>query len=621
MNSTIDKLANRSFVLLRAEWSVEKSRQLLDCVDSTHVIVRRGVMPSGYFLFQRRELIDLIETPTPSDTLDRALNLEDSRATSLLESCEITKDAPERYVVTEEGNLVGFFDATYRPRIKRGSKRNLKTLASTITASLVAELTERIATGETVSLLVYISPGFTDGALPIPLSEGEEVDVLVQVKRGFVIEEKVEGRLTLRGKQETLPLQFKLKAVTKGKGLIRVFAFHKGQPLGVVSLSPNIMEANAGVSAAPIRNDQPLSLTSVCLPDLSLFIVEETINGVPAISLRLTAADARLGLNLKKYGPVCLRVDPFHYFQEFFKDIENLPLRSSELRSVAAARLAAKGTTLFETLMPETLRAEIWKLRWNIKSVEVQSEEPWVPWEMCKMSGEEDGRVVEGPFFAEAFNITRWLPGVPRKQKLSLQNVAVVVPQDSGLQYAQEERDYVLSLSQTGARVSPIPATFLDVRSALASGDYDGLHFSGHGIFRDADPNRSAMILEKGGDLTPEDLSGVVRNLGRSQPIVFLNACQIGRGGMSLTDIGGWASQFLRADAGAFIGTYWSVYDKPAYNFARAFYDGLLQGRPIGEAAREARSAIKAIGDPTWLAYTVFADPLARLTETTEEHS
>jgi CHAT domain-containing protein len=92
---------------------------------------------------------------------------------------------------------------------------------------------------------------------------------------------------------------------------------------------------------------------------------------------------------------------------------------------------------------------------------------------------------------------------------------------------------------------------------------------------------------------------------------VFLNACQIGRSVMSLTDIGGWASQFVRAGAGAFVGAYWSIYDKPACDFAQAFYGRMLAGMPIGRAAREARAEIKSAGDPTWLAYTVFADPLA----------
>ena len=100
-------------------------------------------------------------------------------------------------------------------------------------------------------------------------------------------------------------------------------------------------------------------------------------------------------------------------------------------------------------------------------------------------------------------------------------------------------------------------------------------------------------------------------NLGRAKPVVFFNACQIGRSALSLTDIGGWARQFLRAGAGAFIGAYWSIYDQPAYDFAQELYSRLLSSVPIGRAVQEARTTIKPAGDPTWLAYTVFADPLA----------
>ena len=82
---------------------------------------------------------------------------------------------------------------------------------------------------------------------------------------------------------------------------------------------------------------------------------------------------------------------------------------------------------------------------------------------------------------------------------------------------------------------------------------------------------------------------------------------------MSLTGIGGWAAKFLRAGAGAFMGAYWSVYDQAAHDFAKAFYGQLLSGKTIGIAVQAARATVKASGDPTWLAYTVFAHPLARV--------
>jgi CHAT domain-containing protein len=119
------------------------------------------------------------------------------------------------------------------------------------------------------------------------------------------------------------------------------------------------------------------------------------------------------------------------------------------------------------------------------------------------------------------------------------------------------------------------------------------------------------MLLEGGDALLPEEISGTVASLGLARPLVFLNACQIGRGAMSLTGAGGFAQRFLEAGAGAFIGTYWSVYDQPAIDFAKAVYNRLLAGTPIARAVKDARNQIQSSGDATWLAYTAFADPLS----------
>ena len=244
----------------------------------------------------------------------------------------------------------------------------------------------------------------------------------------------------------------------------------------------------------------------------------------------------------------------------------------------------------------------------------VQSDEPWIPWELCRLSGEVDGDIVDGAFLCEAFNVTRWQPGIPFKSPLKLTNMALVVPEDSDLALAEAEREAVLALSDGVRNVTRISANFLDLQLALASGEYDGWHFTGHGAHQTPDPNKAELVLESGQAFRPENLAGEIRRLGRARPLVFLNACQTGRGGMSLTGIGGWAREFLSAGAGAFIGTYWSVSDEPAYAFAMALYDHLLRGDPIGKAIRAARMTIKDSSDPTtWLAYTVFADPTAIL--------
>jgi hypothetical protein len=119
--------------------------------------------------------------------------------------------------------------------------------------------------------------------------------------------------------------------------------------------------------------------------------------------------------------------------------------------------------------------------------------------------------------------------------------------------------------------------------------------------------------------------AGAVENALAPAPLIFFNACQSAMGGRTPVGVGGWAHRFIRPNperhgAAAFIGTYWSVYEHSAHAFAKALYTGLDAGMTIGLAAREARRAAMRFdaegvpADPlSWLAYTVYADPLATL--------
>jgi CHAT domain/Ternary complex associated domain 7 len=607
------EVAMDTFVLLQASWRASKARQLIECLEPTHVIVHRMDLDEYYYLYTREEALRYLAGRDDQLSVHDAFDLHEYKATLALDAHAEAGAAQDRTVVIEEGHVVGFFDADIRPSPiqKRGGGRGLEA-SEAVPRSLLADFPEEVPLQQTVSLLVSLSAEPQKGAaLPVALKLGAALDVVVQPMRGFVLEGTGEGSLTVSDEDETLPLQFKVKAIELGPGKLRVLAFQKGEPLGAITLAPTVVAATDSRDRRRSSHEQPMASLSVSQPDLSLLILEHESGGRPAFTLRLSAADSDLGLNLKAFGPVILRMNPLQHFQDFFDDIEDLRLDTPQERTVAEQRLAAKGARLFESLFPPDLQVLLWSLRDRIKTVQVQSEEPWIPWELCKLYGKDNGRVVEGAFMCEAFAVTRWLPGIGRKAKLKLKKIALVVPKDSGLPFAANEGDYVLSLASGDRHVERIPATFVDVRSALAKGEYDGWHFTGHGGFRSPNPNRSAMLLENRDELTPEDLSGVVRNLGLAQPLVFLNACQIGRSALSLTDIGGWAAQFLRAEAGAFIGAYWSIYDRAANDFAQTFYSRLLSGMPIGKATQEARAAIRLSGDPTWLAYTVFADPLA----------
>jgi CHAT domain-containing protein len=130
---------------------------------------------------------------------------------------------------------------------------------------------------------------------------------------------------------------------------------------------------------------------------------------------------------------------------------------------------------------------------------------------------------------------------------------------------------------------------------------------------RATDPDHSTIKLEDA-PFTPDDLGAVMAYVRPNRPFVFLNACELAQGGLSITDIGGWAKKFVEAGASVFIGAYWSVYDEASFDFAKALYSRLLSGQSLGEAARGARLAVRSDSDPiTWLAYTVFGDPFAKV--------
>jgi CHAT domain-containing protein len=191
--------------------------------------------------------------------------------------------------------------------------------------------------------------------------------------------------------------------------------------------------------------------------------------------------------------------------------------------------------------------------------------------------------------------------------------MAVVATPARDLATPLQEQAHLLGRATAERHVTEIAPLYSAVKQALSTGTYDGWHFAGHANTNQfGDANRSQFSLQDG-PLRPQDLSGAVQNLGHSLPFVFLNACRSGQTGFSLAGLGGFAQTFLRAGASGFIGTHWAVQDGLAAEFARTFYDGLLdQHLPLGEAIRRARAHIRRDDDPTWLAYTVYGHPLAQ---------
>jgi hypothetical protein len=611
----VGEALQKTFVLIRSHWSVKKARQFIKGLNPECVILKNAGPEVCYYLYTRDDAENNLKDRPDDSIVQEAFRLNTAETTPAVDAYADYVNAPNRGVVVDDGRLIGYFDkARARSVPSRSNKRDGETVsAEPETRSLLADFPEQVRLGETHLMTVSLSPGEIQGAPQSALTTGSVVDVLIQPRRGFILVGPGKGSLTIPDDRKTPSLEFSLEATDLGPGKVQVFAFHKGQQIGLITLAATVTPATEPTTTARRTLKEPVETLSVIQPDLLLLIMEDTVNGQPAIKFLITAADPAQGLNLMSYGPVILQMDPVQYFQDFFRDIETMPLDTPADRDTAIRHLAAKGSHLFRTVIPNELQERLWSLKDKITYVQVVSQEPWIPWELCRLLRKENGRVVEGRFLCEQFALTRSLMGTPRRLSLTLNKVALVVPKDSGLRAAKAEKKFMRSLAGTGTgrEIEVIPARAVKVTTALATGDYDGWHFTGHGSFQDKDPNQSAILLENGEMLIPEDLSGEAGSLGYlHKPLVFLNACQVGQSGMSLTGIGGWAAQFLSCGAAAFISAYWSVYDKDAQIFAKTFYDQLLSGANIAEAVQKARAKTEY---PTGLAYTVFADPFAKI--------
>lgn len=346
-------------------------------------------------------------------------------------------------------------------------------------------------------------------------------------------------------------------------------------------------------------------MTEPADPDLILGVTQQALDGRRA--LRFFVKTRSPEFYFQVYDSQPFQTDPEEHFSDLFHDVDDT-LRAQQLEW-----LAGRGAQLCEELLPKDVRDALWKFSGKDRTLLILSDEVWIPWELLRLQDPEDP--ASGPFLVEAFNITRWLLGSSFVLDLPLRRIALVTPHDATLPSVPAERERMRSLASPVREVVEVPAQIREVGDALASGQFDGIHFAGHGYNLYGGRRRWSILLEDG-ELDPALLRGRVGRLGHAHPLVFLNACHSGRGTTSLTGMGGMASAFIKVGAGAFIGSHWKLSDTQASAFSEELYRHLLAGMDIGAAVRAARLAIRERfpGGYGWLMYTVFAHPLARCT-------
>jgi CHAT domain-containing protein len=135
------------------------------------------------------------------------------------------------------------------------------------------------------------------------------------------------------------------------------------------------------------------------------------------------------------------------------------------------------------------------------------------------------------------------------------------------------------------------------------------VHFNGHGVW-DSMGDLSALRLENNESIPAMAFSS--RKLGmESHPILYLNACSVGRGAANVGRPGGFAASCLDGGWSGVIAPYWRVYDPYAMQFCLELYGKLILGYSVGEALQQIRR--DRPNDYTAQSYSYFGDPGARM--------
>jgi hypothetical protein len=463
----------------------------------------------------------------------------------------------------------------------------------------------------------------------------ESLLVQVMPRTNFVLADPAQDRVQVQPPAAGAPLSlyFDVKAAHAGPGEIWVVVRQHQMGVAHLVLQPTVVaRASAAQARRVVAEADAVAAPPLARPLDQLSIFEQTIGNTVQYLFELELPSVNV-FGLHTSPPLESKRDD--YVKMLYKEIEDRYVSTYDAANQAAdvaaftAELQAYGATLFDQLFPREIQELLWTHRETLRSVRVVSTEPFIPWEIVHLRA--PGQPLDAaapPQFLGQMGLVRWLHNVnglpPATLHVREGRARYVIPNyphpDWQLPTTVNERLY---LEQTfGA--TPIEPQPNPLRTALTQpGAFDLLHVACHGEAESANITHARIVLEgrvEGGDFVPTYMkASTVETFGRMkgadgvQPIVFLNACQAGRAGYQLTGIGGFAQAFLKAGAGAFVGTLWSVDDQPAFFFGRAFYEALRAGGTIAEAAVKAREAARR-DDATWLAYVVYAHPHATLT-------
>jgi chaperonin GroEL len=468
------------------------------------------------------------------------------------------------------------------------------------------------------------------------------VDASLTVRRGVIVDVTLEaqgfevlGPMHHRlSTDDGAAVVFQLRGNRIGHGVVILDFSQGGNPVGTFTIPVEVIDAAEGAVpyAASAHRRRALDIqTGAEPPDYGLRI---SYDPVPPRSLQFTLRRKDDVLNERRFQPVKLHDAPEVRARQLYETFDLIRRRVDPVaqqqrgatRALSAAQIENQlrklGQSLWQSLVPDDMKAFYEQNRQQLadRSLVILSDEPALPWELLWPYGLDWQD--PGPL-CMTMRLTRWLrrddkgngdDGPP--PRLRLGKLTTIIPTDSGLTYAHAEakflRDFETRYGVLSGGVDPPIKT--EVVSALEAGGYDWLHAAAHG---DATATGTMPLwLENSEALTPDEIVGpdIENHIRARRPGFVLNACDLGVAGWNLTGMSGWANQLLQVGAGMFLAPLWQVSDSVAAAFVKTFYEELAKGERLADAMRSARQRAREVpGDPSWMAYVLYAHPNARV--------
>ena len=466
---------------------------------------------------------------------------------------------------------------------------------------------ERVRLGEEVSLLVRLGlrPGerLEAGLRPVRVPEaGLEIVLLLVDSPGFTLRSPERTVVHVSPRQDSNWASFELQATREGVHTVQVEAFAGGTGLGGLPIQVSV---DATTQTGPsMERSSPATEPAADPGEVSLLLSYDADQHV----YRYRLVDSG-GYYSEEAASDRLLQPPGQAIEQLVTQLNALA-RGREAWGAATTKdwLKGQGIALWNSFIPQALQREFWQRQDQITQMTIISQGDPVPWELLYPFA-PGGR--DAGFLVDQFPVVRRRYGPRPPGRLELGVADLVLSRDHSLTAAPAELAALGGLLRDRGiavrHIDDLPSLLL----AFRRGDVGLLHFSCHNAFTHDTPNASRILLR---DQSFEPVF-LEQHAGRfAAPLVFLNACRTDGQAPLYTTVEGWASSFLRAGAGAFIGSLWEVSDISASMYAQAFYQAALGGHTLGESARRAREAIRDNpGDPTWLAYALYGDPAATI--------